>query len=230
MSEKSVGQKSDGLWSTTTTNLVKEHDSSLPKSQTATDPSSSSSSTTTFCPYYSSVFFRELLTDSTALLDQTVAQGKDKLKSLLTLEASALSNSSSTSSVTIHMEKMNTTLSNIVKECQFTVSFIVFEIMLTLKGSMSEAAQCLFCSENYHGTKNDNQINQSTAFISGEGKYKTMFDTDLCNNGIKHLKTELTQDETSNYFVTSFAGDVNESQLPKTVTLHLINSKYPNSV
>ena len=116
----------------------------------------------------------------------------------------------------------------VIKECQLIISYVVYELLLTVKGSMTEISQQSCCAEYYHGTKDNNKINQSASFMAGDGKYQKMFDIDT-DTGMKYIKHELTQDATSTYFISSVVGDEDEGQPKKTITLRLINAKYPNS-
>ena len=102
----------------------------------------------------------------------------------------------------------------VLKECQLIISYVVYELLLTVKGSMTEASQQSCCTEYYHRTTNSNKINQSASFMAGDGKYQTMFDIDT-DTGTKCIKHKLTQDATSTYFVSSVVGDEDEGQPKK---------------
>lgn len=121
-----------------------------------------------------------------------------------------------------------TTLAKILKECQNTICFVCYEILMQQNG-MTELQQNTFMQNLYRGSNDPNVINQSLAFVEGQGNYASMFDIDTLDGGLKVLKNELTQDAASLYFVSKYESDVDDSKKKKTITLRLLNAKAPCS-
>jgi hypothetical protein len=121
----------------------------------------------------------------------------------------------------------STTLAKVLKECQATISYVCYELVMQ-EGSMTDAQQCTTVQNLYRGTDNPNIIKQSTAFIEGSGNYSSMYDVDE-TTGLKQIRSELTQETTSIFYVAMYEGDVDENKKKRTITLSLLNAKAPGS-
>lgn len=122
--------------------------------------------------------------------------------------------------------------SKLVKECQNIISFVCMETLFG-RSPMKDSELNDFLFNSYHGSSiNTNLLIQSELFITGEGRFSTLFDVaghDGSITGMMSLRSEVTQDTSSNYFVSRMPLDSSDINRKNTITLSLLKAKFPNS-